>query len=833
LVFLLVAIAFTWPLTLHLNDGLVVGENYGDPLLNSWIIAWNAKTVFTHPSQLFQANIFYPSRGTLAYSEHLFILGVLGAPVYHISHNPVLTYNLLLLFGLIFSAFGCYLLIKELTGSRWGALAGGLFFAFCPYKISQLLHLHIAFSPFLPFALLYLYRYLLRGKKYNLGLFLLFFLAQSLTGWHYLVFCSLASGLLWLWFTIFTRRRERWRRLFWVLAAVAVAALLILPLALPYFSPRERLPDYGRELSELGYFSASAADYLSVPSKSILYGGMPSPFEQRPIGSEEILYPGLIITLLALAGLLIRRRAGDDSPAFQPESFRYGEMYFLILTFLGLILTFGPKVGGISEPLYSVPYKLGLIEFIRVPTRFYVLAALGLSVLAGFGAAKVAARCRGLRFSRLIPAGLILLLLLEAATLNLNVHPVPVSSDVPEVYSWLDDQEGVRVIELPVNLGPESTRAFRSDWGIGFIADRLFLTNLRESSAVYFSTYHWKELVNGYSGYFPHFYRRIMAEMQSFPSSRSLDLLSGLRIDYVIWHWDWVEAGMDSKYIDLLSSAPGLSLVGEFGDESVYAVQDRALASPEDLELDIEAPQAAPEEEGFNMSIVLKNTAEKPLVVVDEDKYRVRIRFLDSSGDVVYEEWAYYHAPLFLDAGDETFLPLEATRTPPKGDYEVEIEVEGGILEGKQRVFDLQVMDAFELNGTGTLEGSIDRQDKGETFEFPFPDGLFPILVEVTNTGDAYWCSKWDYEPREEKTPYDLIFIGVAWIRDGEEACESQVRFLPSDVSSGQSLEAILLIRPQQQPGDYELHLYLVDADLGTFGMPLIHKATVKDLRGE
>jgi hypothetical protein len=146
LFFLIMAILFTWPLILHIHNGVIGG--HGDPMLNNWIISWEAKTIFTNPTNLFQGNIIYPARDVLAYSEHLFTLGLLGAPIYHLTGNPILTYNLLIFFAIVFSAFGCYLLIKELTGSRWGGLFGGLFFALCPYRIAKADHIQILFSAF-------------------------------------------------------------------------------------------------------------------------------------------------------------------------------------------------------------------------------------------------------------------------------------------------------------------------------------------------------------------------------------------------------------------------------------------------------------------------------------------------------------------------------------------------------------------------------------------------------------------------------------------------------------------------------------------------------------
>ena len=159
--FIIFTIVFTWPLALHPTSS--IPGDYGDPLLNTWILAHDARS-FTSPGSLFQGNIMYPARDVITYSEHLFSMAVVAAPVYWLTGNPILAYNFLLLFGFVLSAFGMYLLLRYLTGNRWAGLAAGVFFAFVPYKISQITHIQICFSAFLPFTLLYLHKFFKRRQ---------------------------------------------------------------------------------------------------------------------------------------------------------------------------------------------------------------------------------------------------------------------------------------------------------------------------------------------------------------------------------------------------------------------------------------------------------------------------------------------------------------------------------------------------------------------------------------------------------------------------------------------------------------------------------------------
>ena len=72
------AVAWTWPLATHLSAR--VPHDLGDPLLNTWILWWNAHAVpFT--ARWWSPPILIPVRGALALSEHLAGLGLFSTPI--------------------------------------------------------------------------------------------------------------------------------------------------------------------------------------------------------------------------------------------------------------------------------------------------------------------------------------------------------------------------------------------------------------------------------------------------------------------------------------------------------------------------------------------------------------------------------------------------------------------------------------------------------------------------------------------------------------------------------------------------------------------------------
>jgi hypothetical protein len=99
---------------------------HSDTQLNLWILAWDAHALRHAPSQLFNANIFYPEPGTLAYSETLLGYLPIFGPILWLRGSPALAYNAIILFSFAAAGFAMYLLARHLTGREWPAIVAGI-----------------------------------------------------------------------------------------------------------------------------------------------------------------------------------------------------------------------------------------------------------------------------------------------------------------------------------------------------------------------------------------------------------------------------------------------------------------------------------------------------------------------------------------------------------------------------------------------------------------------------------------------------------------------------------------------------------------------------------
>ena len=87
------------------------------------------------PRHLFDANIFYPERFTLTFSDPVILPALTASPLLAGGVHPVVAYNLLLMSGFWFSGFAVYLLVRHLTGSSRAAFVAALTYACAAYAL--------------------------------------------------------------------------------------------------------------------------------------------------------------------------------------------------------------------------------------------------------------------------------------------------------------------------------------------------------------------------------------------------------------------------------------------------------------------------------------------------------------------------------------------------------------------------------------------------------------------------------------------------------------------------------------------------------------------------
>ncbi|HEV8230926.1 MAG TPA: hypothetical protein VGQ75_01145 [Thermoanaerobaculia bacterium] len=532
----------------HLRDGVF---DRGDPLLTAWILAWDQRQIAHDPLKLFEANIFYPFHDTLAYSENMLGVAILAAPARLVTRNPVAIQNVSFLTAFAALALCGYFFFLWLSGDRIAAAIGALALSFSPVRAGQLGNVQLLHTAGFPLLLYALWAHFRERRRFAPPLLALSVVFEAL--------CSLYLGvmavLVVLLFALaagygFGLRKTAGgvgRLLPWGVAA----GLVLAPLALPYWRLAHDFR-FVRPIEGQWALWASHKDYFR-PLQGSLAGALGGGWT-LPAGKS--LYLGAMVLLLAGTGFLTHR---------DPKSLDRTRFAVLLLAVMGIV-SFTLSLGGwrtllgtrVFLPFYWL-HRLPGFEGIRAAFRFAILvdlAVVGLAVLGVAWLRRNAAERLG-RLPAAVLAGALGALAVAERAPRLPLQPrerIETGDETPHVYRWLASDPGrAGVLELPMAVEGRE----REPWDVVPYRD------------VFYSTVHWKSIVNGTGGYQPPGYSVLVERMSEFPSEGALRRLRLLPIDRVVVHRRLHDFPIHS---DLFGKKQGFRILHDCPDDLVLAV---------------------------------------------------------------------------------------------------------------------------------------------------------------------------------------------------------------------------------------------------------------------
>ncbi|HSP35325.1 MAG TPA: hypothetical protein VLU46_13495, partial [Thermoanaerobaculia bacterium] len=548
LLFVVLSVAMTWPLARHIDRAV---SDPGDPFFTTWAMDWDDYATLHRGVRLFDANIFYPSARSLAFSENMYGVALLFFPLFAAGVAPLTIHNLALLLGFAVTGYAAYALARYVTHSTEGAIVGGIAYAFLGFRFHHLPHLHFVWTPFLPLMLLSLFAFARKPDMRRSILLAAAIVMNGLNSLHWLLFGTTALAIA-VAVVAVTHGVVRNRR-YWAGAAFAfvLAAVTLFPFVQPY---REVAHSYGMQRTAADALPNSAdwRDWLTPNLQSKLYSKWA---RGEAVGHERTLFPGVMVLVLAVAPLFAppRRRiaaALDVVVLLALVAALYGwmtgEVHLAFVRYRGfaapLVVALVAIVARIVVERPSRPHlpaefpalatwifigALGarglrgwfhtfLFDFvspfrgIRMPVRWAMIAYTALAILVALGVLRIIGGRP--RVARVAIAGAIAAaMLFELRTAPIRWYLVPL--DPRPVYAWLEKTPiSGGVIELPIAQEVEYEYMWQA-------------------------TQHHKPLLNGVSSYIPAQFDRLAAEYEHVPLSPSfLDALEERRCSLVIVH---------------------------------------------------------------------------------------------------------------------------------------------------------------------------------------------------------------------------------------------------------------------------------------------------------
>ena len=558
LLFLLLAVASTWPLARQIDRAIPTGRERVAtvPLFNQWTVWWNADRAAEEFSNYWNAPIFAPSEIAFALSEAQPTTAVV-APVVWTSTSRALPYNLYLLTMLVANGWAGSLLIRGLTRNRLAGLCGGAALLLLPFVHWQLGVLQLTQLSGILLTLHFLIQFLTDYRMKDA------LLAGLATGFCYLS-CNyfgyqLCLTLLFSLPVLLAKRCHLPRLGTGGVVSVVVASAIILPIALTQLSASSR-QSWDRREETVTRLSAVQDDYF----RAVWRGPLSNSSKQK---ARFPLSPGLASSTLAVIGAVVGLRRSET---------RRVTLFLLLFLVIAGQLSMGPRWVFLEKrPFDYLADWLPGLSAMRSPHRFAVLVQVSCVLLASLSfvransgenadgdvASKTAPEVLPTRWQHVLKWGL------AALYCGVFVESWP---QQPGLYSMPEYEQQRPWIEwVRTETRPDDIVAH-----LPFPRGRSVSVYEDTTVAMLWSTYHKRRLVNGYSGFFPKEFVQLKADVQNFPDDKSV---VELRMAGVRWCVVDVDK-LTSESVDMLPDQTLLSLKFETdnGKTRIYEVKPPA-----------------------------------------------------------------------------------------------------------------------------------------------------------------------------------------------------------------------------------------------------------------
>lgn len=509
----------TWPQFARFSTSVADHE---DPLLSMWRLAWIAHALATDPGALFNAPIFHPEVRTLAYTDAVLLPALVATPFVWLGVPLVIVYNTLLLGSMVLSGLGAWMLARRLTGNSLAAIIAALVFAFGPYRFDHYEHLELQAAFGIPWTLLALEGVMTRGRWRDALALAAAFAVLLFCSIYYAVFTATLAPL-------YVLVRFPWRDLLAARAGVlrALAALACVGLlAAPYLGvyARNRAVVGERPLDDR--YSAVPIDFVQVHPHQLLVGRWLGEYSH----TERRLFPGVTASILALLALAL-------APSRR--------------TFALVAVVVGAAFIALGMNAFLVPLLRDIVfpyRGLRVPARAAMVGQLAIGVLAAYAVARLlpAVRLRAVVLVGLLSAGVVL------DAMHRPFELIEPSAEPRALSQWLASRPDKVVLELPLALPKDF-----------YLDDGKFMYAAA-------ATGRWNPTLNGYSGFYPRSYVRLLETMRTFPSGASIDYLRSRDVDVIAVHQALFTPETYGTLIAAMLAQPALlptQRVGGNGDE--------------------------------------------------------------------------------------------------------------------------------------------------------------------------------------------------------------------------------------------------------------------------
>jgi hypothetical protein len=400
----------------------VPNEQLGDPVINlsTMARAWARWDTGDFTSRDDRVLAPYPDVWLLG--DQFLLPTVIGYPWARLSGSTALGYNVPYLIGAVLAALTAGLLLADVAGAGWAAIAGALLFAWCPGRLNNFGVIGTIWAGLVPLVVLFVLRFLRSGRSKDAFLAASALLAVGFGSPYPLVMGTVVVSIV-------ATSSARLLKRFGVLVLTLASTLALLAVGhLPYLRLSR---DFDAPVG-LKSIEAHAADLLSIFHTGVFAGPLRNLLDALlPIFPEgaSALFPTLTALFVLSVGAFSLRR---HPRAFRrPRSARHAARSlapWLLLAGVSWVFALGPTIRLAGRAVAPGPYALlvGLPGFsgMRGIHRWDQWFGLGVIVAATLVLGRLL-RALPARRGRLLLLGVVPVLALDLWTRPVPAQPVP------------------------------------------------------------------------------------------------------------------------------------------------------------------------------------------------------------------------------------------------------------------------------------------------------------------------------------------------------------------------------------------------------------------------
>lgn len=444
LLFVFLTSLYLFPFILHPNGF----DGSGDDAVFTNAFWWFRNCLSTLQNPFHSTHLFFPDGMNLVFHTVTYSNFLLTLPLNLLFGSDVAV-NFAYFMSFILAAYFTFLLVHNLTGSRWGAFIAALIFSFSPFHFGHGRgHLQMATLQWLPLYFLLL-KHAIENRKVSRGVFAGTALALVILTDQLQTICAALSTAILLAAVVISWRKDsrRLKLLFkqmCVMTATAsvLASFYLYPLLkeLLHHNSATKIPPL--EHGGANMFSADLLGFF-LPGFHPVWGGLFSSFN---LVRDSNVYVSAIAIILALIGAWQWRR----EPVVKLAAFLGLCFWIMSLgTYLHINGVWEFSSGRIPLP-YLAMTDIPLLGENRTPSRFHFMTLLAVATLAGYGVAALLQRFPTIPSSRrnIILVLLSMLILIE----TMPRLQTPGSTHVPSLYRDIARDGGrYTILQFPLS----------------------------------------------------------------------------------------------------------------------------------------------------------------------------------------------------------------------------------------------------------------------------------------------------------------------------------------------------------------------------------------------